>query len=102
MACAKPGVGAGELKFWPEAVEGRKCIEERVRTPSRAPNCPHSDPEDNPMSTKQRTFGKLAITLAALALVGACSSSVLDPQTDNRDDDPDCIFINGHFVCKPR
>jgi hypothetical protein len=54
------------------------------------------------MSRKQRTFGKLAITLAALALVGACSSSVLDPQTDNRDDDPDCIFINGHFVCKPR
>lgn len=54
------------------------------------------------MSTKQRQLGRLAILLATVALAGACSSSVLDPQTETRGDDPDCIFINGHFVCKPR
>ena len=53
------------------------------------------------MSKTTRTIGKFAIMIATLTLAGACSSSVLDPQTEPRDDDPECTFINGHFVCRP-
>jgi hypothetical protein len=54
------------------------------------------------MSKKTRTISKFAVVFATLALAGACSSSVLDPQTERPDDETECIFINGHFVCKPR
>ena len=54
------------------------------------------------MSKTTRAIGKVAMMIATLALVSACSSSVLDPQTERRDDGEDCTFINGHFVCKPR